>query len=509
MSFALLMSAAGVAQATTFTVVSSDDPTPAGCTPTHCSLREAIAAANADTSAPQTIDFAIPGAGPHTLNVTSQLPAITRSTTIDGFSQAGTATNTNSPDQGGLNAVLQIEIVGAGGFGFIVGTSNGISVTVQGLAMHGFSTPIAGAGGNGGSSQLNVFGNYLGTTIDGASLGASPGNTGSDISCANSPIQIGGQQAWQRNLISGSGGAAISIGGPAIVEGNLIGTDASGTLPIANGITGNNAAITISTYYAPIRIGGALPASRNVISGNHTWAISVGAPSGIANHDGLEIKGNNIGTDWSGLQGLPNGYENPLYAQYGGGIQLANAGSDPNPATIGGFGAGEANLIAYNRGAGISVTYNTAGENFDNRGNAIHHNRGVGGTNVDIGAFGKTPNDADDADSGANGVQNYPEILSSSQSGDQLTVTYVVDTATTNATYPLRIDFYADVQGGSGELLAEDFYALSDAQQPRTVTLNLPAGAKAIPFVAAATDANGRSSEFSPAADVIFENDFE
>ncbi|MGA9335387.1 MAG: hypothetical protein WBV39_14000, partial [Rudaea sp.] len=89
------------------------------------------------------------------------------------------------------------------------------------------------------------------------------------------------------------------------------------------------------------------------------------------------------------------------------------------------------------------------------------------------------------------------------------TVTYVVDTATTNATYPLRIDFYADVQGGSGELLAEDFYAMSDAQQPRTVTLNLPAGAKAIPFVAVATDANGRSSEFSPAPDVIFENDFE
>jgi hypothetical protein len=37
----------------------------------------------------------------------------------------------------------------------------------------------------------------------------------------------------------------------------------------------------------------------------------------------------------------------------------------------------------------------------------------------------------------------------------------------------------------------------------------VPAGVAAIPFVAVATDANGYSSEFSPAFDAIFEDDFD
>lgn len=112
-------------------------------------------------------------------------------------------------------------------------------------------------------------------------------------------------------------------------------------------------------------------------------------------------------------------------------------------------------------------------------------------------------------DTGANTVQNFPELLSASQNGNQLTVTYRVDTATTNAMYPLRIDFHEDVQGGSGASLAEDMYPSASAQQARTVTLTLPDAVKAIPLVATATDAGGRSSDFSPAPDVIFEDDFE
>jgi hypothetical protein len=106
-------------------------------------------------------------------------------------------------------------------------------------------------------------------------------------------------------------------------------------------------------------------------------------------------------------------------------------------------------------------------------------------------------------------VQNWPEILSASQVGDQLTVTYRVDTAVANASWPLRIDFRAGVRGGAGVLLAQDSYADSDAQQPRTVTLGVPPGIRAIPFVASATDADGHSSELSPAFDVLFEDDFE
>lgn len=88
-------------------------------------------------------------------------------------------------------------------------------------------------------------------------------------------------------------------------------------------------------------------------------------------------------------------------------------------------------------------------------------------------------------------------------------MTYRVDTALANASYPLRVDFYADVRGGSGEWLTQDTYPQASAQQQRTITLLVPAGARAIPFVATATDAGGHTSEFSPAFDVIFEDDFD
>ena len=50
---------------------------------------------------------------------------------------------------------------------------------------------------------------------------------------------------------------------------------------------------------------------------------------------------------------------------------------------------------------------------------------------------------------------------------------------------------------------------LTDAQQARTVTLTVPPGAKALPCVATATDTGGQGSEFSPAFDVLFEDDFD
>ena len=65
------------------------------------------------------------------------------------------------------------------------------------------------------------------------------------------------------------------------------------------------------------------------------------------------------------------------------------------------------------------------------------------------------------------------------------------------------------LRGGSGALIGQDTYPEGAAQSERTITFTLPTGVAGIPFVAVATDANGYSSEFSPAFDVIFEDDFE
>lgn len=496
---ALFASGAGAAP---FTVSNTND---AGVG----SLRQAITDANT-AGGTNTVVFAIPGVGAHTITLASQLPAISGTLTIDGYSQPGSAKNTHAPDQGGLDTVLAIEVSGGGTVAPGFYTAGGVvTLTVQGLAMNHFSgDAIVGNGGGPTASQLNVYGNFIGTTLDGSAL-PSNGNYGSAIRSGFTSAQIGGVLPWQRNLLSGNGGAGALIGGPAIVEGNLVGTDANGTLAIPNGVANNWGGIILGTR-TNVRIGGAGVASRNLISGNHPWGIGVWAAFGASGSaTGFEIKGNYIGTDWSGLHALPNGWPDHNAAQYGGGIQLQGGSGDPTAVIIGGFAAGEENLIAFNNGAGIIASSNSVGESFDSRANSIHHNRGIGGANIDIGAPGPTPNDADDADTGANGVQNWPEILSASQVGNQLTVTYRVDTTSANATYPLRVDFHADARGGGGEWLTQDSYPLASAQQSRTVTLPVPAGVRAIPFVATATDAMGHASEFSPAFDVIFEDDFE
>lgn len=257
-----------------------------------------------------------------------------------------------------------------------------------------------------------------------------------------------------------------------------------------------------------MRIGGAGAAARNVISGNRPVGIGLWASFGPGGPVGtFEIKGNYIGTDWSGQQALPNGLPQPGGAPAGGGIQVQ--GGDGSALPIGGFGEGEANLIAFNTAAGIIAATNVAGAAFDSRANLVHHNRGAGRANIDIGAAGPTPNDPGDADTGSNGVQNAPEIFAASQSGNQLTVTYRVDSDIANSAYPLRIDFHADVAGGAGAWLTQDSYPAASAQQERTITLLVPAGVSAIPFVATATDAGGHTSELSPAFDVIFEDGFE
>jgi CSLREA domain-containing protein len=83
------------AHAATFIVNSTadtGDATPDGTCDT-CTLREAIQEANFVSGA-DTINFAIPGNGPHTITPNPALPQITEAVTIDGYTQDGASPNT-------------------------------------------------------------------------------------------------------------------------------------------------------------------------------------------------------------------------------------------------------------------------------------------------------------------------------------------------------------------------------------------------------------------------------
>src|SRR3954463_14935241 len=124
--FVCVMLVAGSTQAATFTVINNLD---SGLG----SLRQAILDANG-TAGVDAIVFAIPGAGLQTISPSTNLPNITEGVTIDGYTQAGSSTNSLAL---GDNAVLTIELNGSNisngtGLDFTAAVTSG---EVKGLLM--------------------------------------------------------------------------------------------------------------------------------------------------------------------------------------------------------------------------------------------------------------------------------------------------------------------------------------------------------------------------------------
>jgi parallel beta-helix repeat protein len=197
-------------------------------------LRQAIQCAN-NYSSVNTITFYIPESGVQTITPQSPLPTITAPMIINGYSQPGASANTSAS---GDNAVLLIELNGSAVNNSAL-TITGSGSTVQGLAINratGFGIVLQGSGANGNTIQ----GNFLGTDPTGKI--ARP-NTFNGLRVEGSNNTIGGSTPAASNLISGNGNFGIVIDntlcppnntacGTApsgnLVQGNLIGTDATG-----------------------------------------------------------------------------------------------------------------------------------------------------------------------------------------------------------------------------------------------------------------------------------------
>ncbi len=106
LALALMLSTplAATLSAATFTVTNTSD---AGAG----SLRQAILDSESNPGA-DTIAFNIPGAGVHTIALTTWLPKAFDPVTVDGYTQPGSSPNT-LPLAQGTNAVLNVEINGA------------------------------------------------------------------------------------------------------------------------------------------------------------------------------------------------------------------------------------------------------------------------------------------------------------------------------------------------------------------------------------------------------------
>ena len=237
---ALLLFTLPASAQVTFTVNSTADPGDGVCNAAECTLREAIVAAEA-TAAVDSIHFDIPGAGVHTITVVgSALPTMFQPAVIDGYTQPGASPNTNGPAQG-TNAVIRIELVNGGG----TAVTRGLRLcfgdkTVRGLAIGNFTNSGIGLECSGTTGHV-VEGCFVGTDATGT-VARPNGGDGVSISISSNN-RIGGTTPAARNLLSGNGRFGVGIGTagtqqPAVdnvIQGNLIGTDASGTVAMPNG----------------------------------------------------------------------------------------------------------------------------------------------------------------------------------------------------------------------------------------------------------------------------------
>jgi len=256
----------------------ADDGT---CDAAHCSLREAINAANAHPG-PDTIAFNIPSSDPGcdragvcTIRPTSYYRLLSDDgTTIDGYTQPGARPNTNPFGQP-INAVLKIVLDGSllpqcCPSGLDIRSSNNV---VRGLVIHRFYTGIDVNDADGNRFEGNFIGTDvqgrtgLGNRCSGISLSGVQGGPGSSNNV------VGGNTPQARNLISGNGCVGVEIGptGNNRVQGNYIGTDITGTTALPNNTDG----VYIFNVSQDNLIGGTAEGQANLIAFNGQNGVTV------------------------------------------------------------------------------------------------------------------------------------------------------------------------------------------------------------------------------------------
>jgi hypothetical protein len=389
------------------------------------SLRQAIVDSNSSVDVLDTITFNIPGAGVRTISPTSALPDITDPVAIDGYTQPGASANTLAV---GDNANLLIELSGAS-----AGNVNGLTILtgnsiVRGLVINGFQR---------------------GGTINGQAI-----------------------------VLQGGNGNHI--------EGNFIGTDASGTAAVGNG--GHGIDILSGNDHV---IGTTLPGDRNIISGNAFTGIRINSLTGIL------IQGNFIGTGRDGSSPLGNGAN-------GVGFEFVGAGSNN---LVGGTVAGAGNVIANNGANGVALDEGIT--NTPILSNSIFANGALGIDLTHSGSIGGvTLNDAGDGDTGANNLQNFPVITGVTTTGSDVTITGFFSSSP-SADY--RLEFFgndaADPSGfGEGQTFLGFTDVTTDGAGGAAFSVNFPVSGSFKAFTATATDPDGNTSEFSHAFGIKLQN---
>ena len=328
------------------------------------SLSQALLDAAASPDINDFIHFNIPGSDPNcdasgvcTISPTENLPTVPAGTTIDGYTQPGAQVNTA---EHGSNAVIKVFLSGDTDPGSIGLEFAGDNSVVRGLAIGGFQYGIRDPFNTGNK----VLGMFIGTdasglvaapnergisafldtnfqigsadpadrnlvsgcsivaadlygpqgalTVNGlfgtdkTGLSALPNTTGIYATSGGvATMTVGGSEPGTLNVISGSLQNGVFIGLAAgstfVIQGNLIGTDATGLNPLGNLYAGIRIA---SSGTVTGIIGGIQPGEGNVVAYNGLTGIEVGI-----NVRGVTIRGDSFYENGYGQFGYGTGID--------------------------------------------------------------------------------------------------------------------------------------------------------------------------------------------------------
>lgn len=360
----------------------------------------------------------------------------------------------------------------ANGSNTISGTLGSSGNVISGNTQYGIETKS-------GSSGLRVYGALIGTDPDGMiavpndSLGALI--IGLNHRIGNVQIPLSG------NVISGNISNGIQISGfpydtdsGHVIEGNIIGLNRLANAEIPN---------QVGIY---VQRGQGFTIQNNVIAGNSWYGINVSSePKDIL------VTNNRIGINFSGQ---------PFST--GTGVKANGGATD--------LVVGPGNVIAHGN-IGVSVGQQSTG-NVSVQRNQIHDNFRIG---IDLEVDGVTANDVNDLDAGPNRLQNYPDLTAAQydSNGNRISIEVAVDSHPGASDYPITVDIYqADSDGEEGQIwLAATTFTeanyLTGLPINRSLTADAPVSQGDL-IVTTATDAAGRTSEFSPSTQLAGDADF-
>jgi titin len=311
-------------------------------------------------------------------------PLATGSLTGNLISGNGTGIRFDSPGNQAQGNLIGTDVTGQAPLRQNAGQNPGIDIQADGNTIGGTDAEdrnIISGGENGfyvAGSRNVIQGNFIGTNIDG---NKAFGGEYTGVVITGADNTLGGTSPGARNVISGwqygEGAVVLNEGATGNkVEGNYIGTDATGEVPLGNG-TG----VLVSYVASGNTITG------NVISGCGDGVLIDSQGQSASLTSGNVVQGNQIGTDATGTQILGN-------VSFGVEIRSSQGTQVTDNVIVGTRGVGDnyhgAGVLLTGGTSGNAISDNTIGSNAVNGvavisgtgnsilGNSIHDNGGLG-----------------------------------------------------------------------------------------------------------------------------------